>query len=367
MSNDKIQSTKEAQIPKHKTRLGQDLMFYYLDLRFWIYFGFCALSFEFKRMFHVRYWARIVCAILLFTAYGNTHAFAADDGEVSIEITSEVDKNEINVGDRVKLEVFAEKPDSYEVLFSEDPKAFGDFVLMVSRPVTRGWGSSRKTGHEYELTIYTTGTHVIPPVGVKFRKKGDAGWRDMNTPQTSIEVKSLLTGRDTDIRDLKGLAALGGGRAFVIILLILFLAATGIAWFIWVKKRRGFSGAAVVKEKSAYEVAYEQLKRLKEMDFPKKGRIREYYTILSDIIRHYLENRFSFRAPEMTTEEFMAKLKKSPEMQREHKQLLKDFLSHCDLVKFAKYGPTLLEMIDSYSLAERLLDETLEKEEVKEA
>ncbi|MFH1305729.1 MAG: hypothetical protein ABIH74_04955, partial [Candidatus Omnitrophota bacterium] len=306
-----------------------------------------------------------ICAILLFIAYGNAHAFAAGDEENPVEITSEVDKNAINVGDRIKLKLLAEKPASFEVLFSEDPKAFGDFVLVVSRPVTRGWGSLRKTGHEYELTIYTTGTHVIPPVGVKFRKKGEASWRVMNTPQTSIEVKSLLTGRDTDIRDLKGLAAFGGSRAFVIILLI--LAATGTAWFIWVKKRRGSFGAAVEKEKSAYEVAYEQLKLLKEMDLPKKGRIKEYYTMLSDIIRHYLENRFSFRAPEMTTEEFMAKLKKSPEMQREHKRLLKDFLSHCDLVKFAKYGPTLLEMIDSYSSAERLLDETLEEEEVKEA
>ncbi|MFH1304944.1 MAG: hypothetical protein ABIH74_00905, partial [Candidatus Omnitrophota bacterium] len=110
------------------------------------------MNYEFRRMFHIRYLVHAICAILLFIAYGNAHAFAAGDTKDPIEITSEVDKNTINVGDRVKLEVFAEKPASFEVLFSEDPKAFGDFVLMVSRPVTRGWGSLRKTGHEYELT-----------------------------------------------------------------------------------------------------------------------------------------------------------------------------------------------------------------------
>ncbi|MFC1480537.1 hypothetical protein ACFL5Y_03735 [Candidatus Omnitrophota bacterium] len=99
------------------------------------------------------------------------------------------------------------------------------------------------------------------------------------------------------------------------------------------------------------------------MDLPGQGRIKEYYVRLSDIVRHYLEDRFSFRAPEMTTEEFMERVKNSSEMLKKHKELLGDFLSHCDMVKFAKYGPTSLEMLDSFQSAERLVDQTRIREE----
>jgi len=44
---------------------------------------------------------------------------------------------------------------------------------------------------------------------------------------------------------------------------------------------------------------------------------------------------------------------------------LKDFLSQCDMVKFAKYGPTQLEMLDSFSSAERLVDQTKLVEELE--
>ena len=70
----------------------------------------------------------------------------------------------------------------------------------------------------------------------------------------------------------------------------------------------------------------------------------------------------------MTTEEFMIALKASPEVASEHKKLLKEFLSHCDMVKFAKYGPTPLEMVDSFNSALNLVEQTrlVEEEEEEE-
>ena len=111
---------------------------------------------------------------------------------------------------------------------------------------------------------------------------------------------------------------------------------------------------------------FDVIQELKGQDLPGKGLIKEYYTRLSDIVRRYLENRFSFRAPEMTTEEFMENIKNSSVLVEEHKELLKEFLSHCDMVKFAKYGPTPIEMLDSFKSAESLVEQTRLEEEAKE-
>ena len=44
---------------------------------------------------------------------------------------------------------------------------------------------------------------------------------------------------------------------------------------------------------------------------PEAGRIKEFYQRISDILRHYIENRFGLHAPERTTEEFLVELKPS--------------------------------------------------------
>jgi hypothetical protein len=110
----------------------------------------------------------------------------------------------------------------------------------------------------------------------------------------------------------------------------------------------------------AHETAFKALQELTNKAYIKTGKVREYYFELSDIVRHYVENRFQLRAPEMTTEEFLATLKDSKILNAEQKILLKDFLSHCDMVKFAKYLPDEKESESSYESAKRFIDETKE-------
>ena len=110
----------------------------------------------------------------------------------------------------------------------------------------------------------------------------------------------------------------------------------------------------------AHETALEALRKLRNKDYLRTGRVREYYFELSDIARHYVEDRFQLRAPEMTTEEFLSTLKDSRVLRSGQKTLLSDFLSHCDMVKFAKYQPDENESDASYESARRFIEETKE-------
>jgi hypothetical protein len=89
---------------------------------------------------------------------------------------------------------------------------------------------------------------------------------------------------------------------------------------------------------------------------------KEFCILVSDTIRFYLEERFSFRAPERTTEEFLRELGGTDLLLAEQKESLRKFLESCDLVKFAKYEPRENELRELHGAAVKLVEETEPKE-----
>jgi hypothetical protein len=85
---------------------------------------------------------------------------------------------------------------------------------------------------------------------------------------------------------------------------------------------------------------------------------REFCIAVSDTVRWYLEERFNFRAPERTTEEFLQELKNTSLLKRAQKESLGLFLERCDLVKFARYVPGEPELRDLHASAVTLVKET---------
>ncbi len=139
---------------------------------------------------------------------------------------------------------------------------------------------------------------------------------------------------------------------------IVLIAAAFLIMFLLKKYRDKKAELLFEPPVPAHQKAYEALRRLKKKNLPRIGKTKEYYFELSDIVRRYLEDRFYLRAPEMTTEEFLYALSESDDLNGTHKNLLKGFLNHCDLVKFAKYAPSQKETDESFFLAQKLIDET---------
>lgn len=140
--------------------------------------------------------------------------------------------------------------------------------------------------------------------------------------------------------------------ALAVIIIIIFV-------FKFLKKRKE-PEQIITPLRPAHETALEALRNLLNKHYLTTGKVREYYFELSDIVRHYVEYRFQLRAPEMTTEEFLSKLKDSNVLNAGQKALLKDFLSHCDMVKFARYLPDEKESEASYESAWKFIDQTKE-------
>jgi hypothetical protein len=85
---------------------------------------------------------------------------------------------------------------------------------------------------------------------------------------------------------------------------------------------------------------------------------KAFITEVANTLRTYLEERFDLRAPERTTEEFLQELPRCPALHTRQTELLADFLTRCDLVKFARHEPTEPELRGLWQTAHQLVTET---------
>jgi hypothetical protein len=119
----------------------------------------------------------------------------------------------------------------------------------------------------------------------------------------------------------------------------------------------------IIITEPAHVIAFRELERLKDEKFWQAGEIKKYYTRLTEILRKYLENRFSVFSLEMTTSETLEALIKTGFRKDESYAMLKSVLNGADLVKFAKYKPEASENEIHFENAWKFVSST-KKEEV---
>lgn len=108
----------------------------------------------------------------------------------------------------------------------------------------------------------------------------------------------------------------------------------------------------------ADEVALEKLNKIKEEKKWQAGKIKEYHTELTDVVREYIGSRFDIHSTEKTSDETLREVKPVLREQPELYQRLKQMLSLADLVKFAKWTTTADENEQALSTAYEFVHQT---------
>ena len=301
-------------------------------------------------------------------------AFAVD----AIEQTAErgpviailrIEPAEPVIGDTVTLELEVRAEPDVELLMPEFGEALGRFEIVDFAPREEidddGGTIARQT---YRLQPARSGRQTIPPLRVEFvdRREGhkpapegeDA--YELLTERVVLEVGSVLPAdAPLELRPPKGPLsprrdALGPWWAWALGAAVLIAAASPLALRLY------RNAQAQRRQASAYEIARRELDALLYSGRPGRDRksMDRFYVTLSTIVRSYLENRFSLRSPELTTEEFLSEMGRSPDLARTHQQLLREFLQQADLVKFAARMPNDDDVGAQIQAAENFLDET---------
>jgi hypothetical protein len=152
-----------------------------------------------------------------------------------------------------------------------------------------------------------------------------------------------------DIHDIKGLVPLPHNWWWLLVL----VAVLALAYWLW-KRRHSTDPISTPPPPTPYELAIRALQQLREENPP----VQEFYTRLSDIVRHYLEGRFHLHAPEQTTEEFLYEVSENNVLTQKHTDLLGAFLQESDLVKFARHHPEQSDMLRALEAAEKFVRDT---------
>jgi hypothetical protein len=173
-----------------------------------------------------------------------------------------------------------------------------------------------------------------------------------NTAANNLPL-TLSSGSTNVLRDIKPPVAIPSGWvwAWWIAVGLALAALAYFAWRYWQKKKAETPSAPVVP-------AHVRAKQKLAEALALIGQPKEFCILVSDTIRWYLEERFDFRAPEQTTEEFLYELRGTDLLTPDQKESLGEFLNRCDLVKFARYYPGEPELRDLHAAAIRLIEET---------
>jgi hypothetical protein len=131
------------------------------------------------------------------------------------------------------------------------------------------------------------------------------------------------------------------------------VTVAALALWLWWRFRNKKSATEKIRESAADRARKRLSGVVREMGDPER-----FCTVLSEIVRVYLEERFRIRAPEQTTEEFLADTQKNSILDQKHRDLLAGFLEQCDLVKFAGYEPVREDLERLHRSASDFVEET---------
>ncbi|MBF0608065.1 MAG: BatD family protein [Candidatus Magnetobacterium sp. LHC-1] len=295
-----------------------------------------------------RYGCTFLVVVVVLATYGSAIAFV-------ITFRAYVDKAVVLTGDTITYSVEVDPTVGIDLQFPAYNTG-NDNLTILDEAMHQGGFVIKSTIKRYKLRSYTPGTYKLPPATVKYKSQSTRDYTEAKTNEVTIEVKSAREKTPaTDIRDIKDLQDSKVPWPYIIAgALTLLIAALAL----YLLRRRRAAKQAPPPRKTPHEMAYEALERLRAGTLLQDGLIKEYFIELSAIIRYYIEDRFLLKAPEMTTEEFLFNVKEARQLSVSQKELLRDFLLRCDMVKFARYGPAPEEIEESFNVARRFVDET---------
>lgn len=292
-----------------------------------------------------------------------------------IRVTASFDTSRIFIGDQLKYSLSIEQPDNVILNLPLFKDTLVKNIEVISGPVTDTVKNEKGTliiKQEYLITSFDSGRYQVRPVFAEL--KGSDGIKRFYSDYSYLEVlRPDIAPADTT---LKIYDIISPYRAPVTIGEILpwvlgLIAAVVIAYFAikYIKKLRKEPSETeiIVLKDPAHVIALRELEQLKELRLWQKGEVKQYYSSLTEILRKYLENRFSVFSLELTTSETLDALLKTGFRKDKSYEDLKTVLSGADMVKFAKYNPEPTENEAYFQTAWDFIIETKMEEEPEAA
>jgi len=266
----------------------------------------------------------------------------------NVAVTAKLDTNAMLIGDHIGLTISFTGPVETQVLWPFIPDTILDNIQVIGRGKIDTTISPDKQTATYKqffnLTCFDSGFYNIPSVPFRYRSLPDTNQQMTLTGQMMLAVHTVPVDTTKSIKPIKGPMKIPITFREMIpwILLGLGTIALVLAIIWYLRKRKKNEPIFRLRPKVVllpHERALQELEKLRVKKLWQGGKVKEYYTELTDILRVYIEGRFIVPALEQTTSEIMDSLKEKHEIQKDSLEKLFRILVTADMVKFAKAKP----------------------------
>lgn len=270
--------------------------------------------------------------------------------EASVSLQLELSSDTFRIGEVIECKVTVEYPGNYTLV---PPLSFLPEKLEVREKTFKipKRSKSRKKVKAiltYKITGFEPGEYVVDGFETKLQNTDDV--KTIKGGIFKLKIVDLPSVEE-DIRDIK--PPLGVPNYSLPVILLLLISA-GIYLSLRKKRLEEKKISEELKQLSPSEAALEKLNLLLSKNLLNEGKIKEFYTELSEILRSYLAQKYKIPVIERTTIELFQSLKGL--VDKKYNLQTKEFLQSCDIVKFAKYIPTSNEIErDIQSLKELII------------
>lgn len=208
----------------------------------------------------------------------------------------------------------------------------------------------------FNLMPLNVGDLTFPGLTVPYKTEANQPGTLITPPVKFSAVNALNEPASPEmLKDIKPPVELGSPWFWIALLIAILIVAT--VWII-VKHKKPAATAAfnAEPEKPADEWALERLQAILE-EYRRTADDKKFYVELSNILREYLGRRYGMDALEKTTTEIFGEMRRE-NIDRKIALQVKEILSECDLVKFAKYRPAEKQLIEDFERAKQLIEDT---------
>lgn len=284
----------------------------------------------------------------------------------SIPPVVQIDTAVLTIGDQTHLRISLPVPKGKKAIFPDFEKKIGNSLEIINKTIDtlQKEGDIQQITHDYVITSFDTGYVYIPPLEVGIVENGFNA--TITTDSTALYITYPIVDMEKGIFDIKPPADLPfqfrEWLPYAKITLIIFLALLAITvlllyYFLIYKKKRQRQAEEEQDTRPADEKAINALNALKEKQLWQNGRIKMYYSELTDIIRNYLDERFEMHTMESTSSEILSALRLQP-IENENREHLRFIFERADMAKFAKGQPMAHENDKSWNDTVQFVQQT---------
>ncbi|MDR2395056.1 MAG: hypothetical protein LBD57_00285 [Endomicrobium sp.] len=277
--------------------------------------------------------------LLLFIFCGNIYA--------QENISGYLNKNEIFIGDTVDFTVVAQLEQDAQLSVNQN-FIFDGFDILSSN-IEHITSEKNIYKLHFKLLACKLGDIFIDSIPVFFISS-DGTNNLFFTPKTEIVVKGVLEQNGNyDIKDIKALKKIKVKTVYVLLIftvIILVILCVYALVYSYINRPKLVVIDPQTDALNKLSLLYENRNDIK---------VKDFYYKMSEILRIYVSEKYNFYALEMTTSEFLKKMK--PLLPNSIAPLeFKKYLSVFNLAKYSSFTPNEAEIKRNYDFTKNLLE-----------